>query len=91
MATEILAVGTSAADSDDVAVSAGTPLTVALKDASGTRVANSAKVEIQLKDDAGEYFVVDVLTSSKPATVIYGAGTYRFSRLAGASCVVFSV
>lgn len=91
MATQILAVGTTAVDSSDVVVAAGTPLTVSLKDAAGPRVAPGAVVEIKLKDDAGEYFWVDALNSgSKPALVIYGAGTYRFSRLAGTSCGVFS-
>lgn len=90
MATEILAVGTDAANSADVTVEAGTPLTVALKDASGPGVAAGARVQILLKDDAGEYFYVETLNERARALVIYGPGTYRFSRLAGASCGVFS-
>lgn len=89
MATEILAVGTTAANSTDVTVAAGEQLTVGLKDAAGPAVGN-ARVEIQLKDDAGEYFTIATLTSSRSALVIAGAGTYRFSRTAGASCGVFS-
>lgn len=90
MATEILATGTTGADSSDVVVAAGTPLTVCLKDAAGAHVASGAEVRVSLKDDAGVYFQVDTLTGSRPALVITGAGTYRFSRLPGVSCGVFS-
>lgn len=92
MATQILAVGTAAADSADVVVASGSSLTVSLKDAAGPDVLGSALVHIYLKDDAGQYFRVDSLTgAAKPAVVISGAGTYRFSRVAtGASCGVFS-
>jgi len=90
MATQILAVGTTAADSGDVVVASGAQLTVSLKDAAGPDVLGGATVIIQLKDDAGQYFRVDTLTGRKPALVIAAAGTYRFSRLAGPSCGVFS-
>ncbi len=95
MATELLAVGTTAADSADVVVAAGDQLTVSLKDAAGPLVGNGALVYIQLKDDAAEYFTVDMLYvdtfgARKSAVVIAAAGTYRFSRLAGVSCGVFS-
>ena len=90
MATEILAVGTNEANSADVVVVAGTPLAVCLKDAAGPRVLAAARVEILLKDNTGEYFVVHSLTGARPATVLMGAGTYRFSRVSSASCGVFS-
>lgn len=90
MATEILAVGTTAASSSDVTIAAGSTLTVCLKDAAGPAVGNAARVEIQLKDDAAEYFTVGTLTGGRPSIVIVGAGTYRFSRSAGTSCGVFS-
>lgn len=86
---EILAVGTTAESSSDITVADGSPLTVALKDAAGPKVTAYAAVHIELKDDAGAYFTIDTLTPSKPAVVIYGAGTYRFRRPAGASCGVF--
>lgn len=88
MATQILAVGTTAADSADVVVT--TPVTVCLKDAAGPYVASGAHVNVSLKDDAGQYFIVDQMTNGKPAIVISGPGTYRFSRLAGVGCGVFS-
>jgi hypothetical protein len=90
MATEILAIGTTAANSSDVVIASGDQLTVSLKDAAGTIIAGSARVEIQIKDDAGQYFAIATLTGARPALVITGAGTYRFSRAAGGSCGVFS-
>jgi hypothetical protein len=87
--TQILAVNTTAADSADVVV-AGTPLTVSLKDAAGPRIAANALVHISIKDDAGQYFRVGQLNTDKPVAVIDGPGTYRFSRVAGTSCGVFS-
>ncbi len=90
MATEIMAVADTAANSSDVVVTTD-GLTVALKDAAGTRVASGAKVEIQIKDDDAEYFTIDTLNGgSKPAVFIAAPGTYRFARIAGVSCGVFS-
>jgi hypothetical protein len=89
MATQILAVGTTALDSADVVVTAS-GLTVSLKDAAGPRLAPNALVHITLKDDAGQYFRVDQLNSDRPAVFIAAPGTYRFSRVAGVSCGVFS-
>jgi hypothetical protein len=92
MPTEILAVGTSEIASGDVTIAAGDSLTVALKDATGPVVASGCIVDIQLKDDDGQYYTIDTLSVHKPAVVISAAGTYRFDRKnrAGASCGVFS-
>ncbi|MGW9230572.1 hypothetical protein ACWGPT_06810 [Pseudorhizobium sp. NPDC055634] len=90
MPTNILSIGTTAANSADVVVDAAAPLTVALKTAAGPEMATSAQVDILIKDDAGQYFRVDALTGSKRAVVIAGSGTYRFSRKAGEACGVFS-
>lgn len=87
MPTEILAVGTDAADSADVVVADGEELTVSLKDTGGPYVV--ARVDILLKDDDGLYFNVAQLSHRQPALVLT-AGTWRFSRLAGRSCGVFS-
>ncbi len=91
MATEVLAVATTVANSSDVTVVAGTPLTVCLKDAAGSDVTAESQVDILLKDDAGQYFLVDRLTAKKPALMIVAAGVYRFTRTGGSSCGVFSV
>lgn len=91
MPANILTTGTTAANSTDVVVAAGTPLTVCLKDAAGP-VVTGASVDILLKDDTGQYFKVGELYGSgdEAARVITAPGTYRFSRPAGVSCGVFS-
>ena len=89
MATQILAVGTTAASSSDVVVSSGTPVTVVLNNTDAP-VPASAQVKVEIKDPAGVYFEMARLTSSPPATSIVAAGTYRATRLAGASCGVFT-
>lgn len=93
MPTQILAVAGGDADSSDVTVAAGDTLTVALKDDAGPRVNEleaNVLVQILLKDDAGQYFRVGSLTRDDPVKVIQGAGTYRFSRVSGGACGVFS-
>jgi predicted RecA/RadA family phage recombinase len=90
MPAEILAVNTTAADSADIVVAAGDILTVALKDAAGPKVEAGCNVLIFLKDDAGQYFQIGALDYVNRCLVITGPGTYRFSRLAGGSCGVFS-
>lgn len=90
MPTQILAIGSGAADSTDQVVSAGTPLTVCLNDTDGPSVGDRAFVDILLKDGSGQYFLIDTLTALQPALMIVAAGTYRFSRRAGVSCGVFS-
>lgn len=90
MPTNILTPGTTDTDSADVTVAAGSTLTVSLKDAAGPIIPGGGRIDILLKDDSGQYFLVDTLDGSKPAVIINGAGIYRFSRKAGTSCGVFS-
>ena len=90
MPAQILAVGSTDANSGDVTVGEGEQLTVSLKDAAGPFIATGARVEIQLKDDAAQYFTVDTLNAGKSSVVIAGAGTYRFKRRGGTACGVFS-
>lgn len=85
-AAEILATGSTAANSTDQTVAAGTPVTYGLK---GFATAE-ARVRILLKDDAGAYLDVGELTPYRASTVISAPGTYRFTRVAGATCGVFS-
>jgi hypothetical protein len=85
MATELLATGSTAANSTDLVVAAGTPVTVGLKG-----YADNATVRILLKDDAAAYNWVGNLISVQPVVVISGPGTYRFARVAGVACGVFS-
>lgn len=86
MATQILTTANTAANSADLVVVAGTPVTVALKGV----VDAAAFVRILLKDDAGSYHQVAELSSGNRATVITAPGTYRFARVAGGVCGVFS-
>ncbi|ULK98848.1 hypothetical protein [Bradyrhizobium sp. I71] len=92
MATQILAVGTNALSSSDVTVTSGSSLTVALKGDNGARVNSGAVVKIELKADDGNYYEVGELSgyTGKTGTMIDAPGTYRFSRIAGGACGVFS-
>lgn len=85
MPSQILATGNTAADSADLVVAAGTPVTVGLKGADKYL----AEVLIKLKDDAGNYTIVGSLSPMAPAQCITAPGTYRFSRTAGTTCGVF--
>jgi len=80
-ATQILATNTTAADSSDITLTTDT--IVGLKGA-----AIGSEVIVKLKDDGGAYNVIGKLTSEEPAKTL-GAGIYRFSRVAGASCGVY--
>lgn len=86
MATELLATGSTAANSSDLVVAAGTPVTVGLKGLADAQ----ARVRILLKDDAGAYSDVSELTSFRPAICIIAPGTFRFTRVAGSACGVYS-
>lgn len=88
MATQLIAVSTGAANSSDLVVTSET--TVGIKDAAGPSITVGARVDVLLKDDAGEYFLVASL-SDQVRAVILGAGTYRLSRTAtSAACGAFS-
>lgn len=97
MPSQILAVSATAANSSDIIVSAGTPLTVALNGNTGptvltpNNIALQVSIDIRLKDAANNYFTIDTLNSKfKPAIVIYGPGTYQFVRSNGQPVGVFS-
>lgn len=86
MATELLATGTTAANSADLVVASGSMVTVGIKGV----VDATARVRILLKDDGGGYTDVADLNSFRPAIEIVAPGTYRFTRVAGGACGVFS-
>lgn len=85
-AAQILATASTAASSSDVTVAAGTPLAVSLRGVAD----GQARVLIELKDEAAAYTIVGELRSHSPNTQISVPGTYRFTRIAGATCGVFS-
>lgn len=89
MATQLLAVGSTSASSSDLVVASGTPVTVVLNNTAAA-VDGDAQVKIEIKDPVGAYFEMARLTSSQPATSITAAGTYRFTRITGGACGVFS-
>lgn len=89
MAAQILPIASGAANSADVTVADGSSLTVALKYTGGSAPAG-ALVDVLLKDDAGAYYRIDSLSPLQPALAIAAPGTYRFARVAGAACGVFS-
>lgn len=90
MATQLLAIGTTAASSSDLTVVAGTPVAVSLKGTGGGPVAFGARVQVELKDDGNNYIPVDELTFAKPSLALSIAGVYRFTRISAVSCGVFS-
>lgn len=88
MPANILATGTNSTPSSDVTVTS--TLAVALKGVDAGPPDAGAAVDIELKDDAGAYSKVGRLTSADPSAVIMAPGTYRFTRVGGVKCGVFS-
>jgi hypothetical protein len=82
-ATELIAVGATAANSADFTLASGEQATVGLF--GFTTLLPSVKVEI--KDSAGEYQSFAVV--KRAPVVVNGPGTFRARRLAGASGGVF--
>lgn len=85
MATELIAVGTTAANSADIVVAAGEVATIGLKVDAGS----DAQVQIQLKDAGGGYNLIGYVGTREGAKAITAPGTYRIVRKAGVSCGVF--
>lgn len=81
-AANVLTTGSTALDSSDITITTDT--LYSLKGA-----VPDAKVLIKLKDDGGSYNVIGALTQQQPGAIL-AAGTYQFSRLAGATCGVYS-
>jgi len=85
MATQLLAVGATAANSADLVITSGSPITIGLKGV----VDGGACVRLSLKDDEGNYQSLGFLTAGYPVGVLNAPGTYRLSRLAGSPCGVY--
>lgn len=87
--TELLATGTSAANSSDFTLAAGESATLFLKDADGGGLNSRALVYLEVKDETGQYTTIDSLTTNKPGFVLTAIGTFRVRRPAGGdSCGV---
>jgi hypothetical protein len=85
-ATQILPVASTAADSADVVLASGSRLTIGLKGV----VDSAAEVRVFLKDDVNAYNLIGSINGSVLAVEISAPGTYRFSRVAGGTCGVYS-
>lgn len=84
MAAELIATGTSAAESGDQTVASGATLVLGVKSAD-----DQALAIIELYDGAN-YIPIRNLTRQDPAWQVVGPATYRVRRVAGGSCGVFS-
>ncbi len=84
-ASQLLAVGNTAANSPDFTVGQGESVTICLKGGDGT-----GEVSILLRDDAGSYvYLQSIGKLGVKAICIMAPGTYRVSRMAGSNCGVF--
>lgn len=85
----VLAIGTTAADSADVTVAADSVGSFALKKPGGGVLNAQSLIKIYRKDDLGGYNLIGRLNTTK-SFIQLPEGTYRFSRAAGPSVGVFS-
>lgn len=89
MPKNIIANGTTALDSADQTIPAGTTIALKSADMVGSNIPDDALVIVYIKDDLGNYIEVDRMDYQKPQIVILGSGVFRFSRVAGGNCGVF--
>lgn len=81
---ELIASGTTEADSADFILTAGGSATLYLKDAAGSAVAPLSTAEVQIKSGT-EYFTIGTLNIQNPAQVLTAVGTFRVRRMASAT------
>lgn len=79
MATQILAIGHTAASSADQALAAGALAKIMIKPALGKSLTALARVNVELKTADGAYVVVGKL-GAMPAADIIGPCTFRVTR-----------
>lgn len=79
---EILASGTTETSSSTFTVTAGTPVTVFLKVASGALVPRGSRAVVQIQESGTNWLTVIELTRQRSQVVIDAPGTYRVTRLA---------
>lgn len=80
--TVALANGTTALDSSEFTVAAGTPVTIGMKGHAGP----GAAIYVFVKDPDGAYQKAGVLDNDRPVRVIDAPGTYLLRRPAGPIC-----
>lgn len=83
----IIATGTTDDTSADFTVTAGTPVTISLRDAAGPVLDTGCRAVIQQKSSDSQYMAVDggQLTGVTPQKVIDGPGVFRVAKFAGPS------
>lgn len=79
---ELIAAGTTQADSADFTVVAGTPTTLYIKPATGSEVPIGPTYLLQHKTPAAAYITVAILNARNTPVNVSGAGTFRVRRLA---------
>lgn len=85
MPAELIAVGTTDANSADVTVAAGAPVSVFLKGTAGAYVDPQARCVVEAKTAAGAYQLVGELVGQQRGLVIDAPGIYRIRKFAGPS------
>lgn len=88
-ATQVLAVGTGAATSEDVVVTEGSTATFFINDAAEETI-GACHIDILIKDPESEYFKIAELRSDQwHGSGVLAGGTYQFRRSAdSAACGV---
>ncbi|WP_375597579.1 hypothetical protein [Devosia sp. Naph2] len=82
MATQLLAAGTTAANSSSFTLADGESASVAMKGA-----LQSASIIVEMQDDAAAWNAVGYLTAAEPGKIITGPGTFRVRRQANSPSV----
>ena len=92
MSTSILAIGTTAADSASVSVTAGAPATIGLFVTGGGTIPYSNNPVLCLIEDPNLALIETSiqLDSLNPVTLLIAPGTYTFRRPAGFNVGIFS-
>jgi len=86
---ELIASGTTEANSSDIVIADGESTTLFLKSGTGGPIVNGAMASVQIKSSGAHYFTIGSLDHYNPAKVIQAPGTFRVVRHANA--VAFGV
>lgn len=82
--SELVASGTTTANSNDFTIDAGASASLFLKSATSQVLPYDARATIQVKSADATYYDIGALTESDPMKVLQAAGTFRVVRI-GAS------
>lgn len=79
---ELIAAGTTDANSADIVLADGASSTVFLKSGTGGPIVAGARAAIQIKSSDSYYFTVGTLDRDAPAKALLGPATFRIVRVA---------